>query len=242
MWYNFYGDIMKKLFTFILLFMFMGSVSAKEVTLDNVVNTINNGVITEEYKNSKLSEVNGNVKVWDSVSVKAKKVADGIEITYEFSGDTTVTGTINAVVLEDGKTLQSKFNFNEEDKDNNKYRIEIHDMLVYWVIETSDGFEKIQKYVSEDYINKFNGYFNKCYREELHACRTYVESYGNYEYISDVEMNEESTNYVIGLLKKEARSEKNNEILFYLLIAGVVIAVLFFIARSMQPKVKPIKY
>lgn len=233
---------MKKLFAFILLFLFIGSVSAKEVTLDNVVNTINNGVITEEYKNSKLEEVNGNVKAWENVSIKAKKVNNGIEITYEFSGDTTVTGTINAVMLEDGKTLQSKFNFNEEDKDNNKYRIEIHDMLVYWVIETSDGFEKIQKYVSEDYINKFNSYFNKCYREELHACRTYVESYGNYEYVSDVEMNEESANYVISLLKKEARSEKNNEILFYLLIAGVVIAVLFFIARSMQSKVKPVKY
>lgn len=242
MWYNFYGDIMKKVFAFILFFLFVGSVSAKEVTLDNVVNTINNGVITEEYKNSKLEELNDNVKVWDNVSIKAKKVSNGIEITYEFSGDTTVTGTINAVMLEDGKTLQSKFNFNEEDKDNNKYRIEIHDMLVYWVIETSDGFEKIQKYVSEDYINKFNSYFNKCYREELHACRTYVESYGNYEYVSDVEMNEESANYVIGLLKKEARSEKNNEILFYLLIAGVVIAILFFAARSMQPKVKPVKY
>ena len=233
---------MKKIFMFICLFLFIGSVSAKEVTLDNVVDTINNGVITEEYKNSKLALVEKDENVYDSVSIVAKKVNNGIEITYEFSGDTTITGTINAIMLEDGKTLQSKFSFKEEDKANNELKIEIHDMLVYWVVETSDGFEKIKEYVSEDYINRFNGYFNKCYREELHACRTYVSAFDNYDYISDVEMNEEPANYVIGLLKEEARKEKNNEMLFYLLIAGVVIGIIFVIAKSLQPKAKPVKY
>ena len=48
---------MKKLVLFIVMFLFVGNVYAKDITLDDVVNVINDGVITEEFKESKLLEL-----------------------------------------------------------------------------------------------------------------------------------------------------------------------------------------
>ena len=53
---------MKKLVLFIVMFLFVGNVYAKDITLDDVVNVINDGVITDEFKESKLSELDDKTK------------------------------------------------------------------------------------------------------------------------------------------------------------------------------------
>jgi hypothetical protein len=37
----------------------------------------------------------------------------------------------------------------------------------------------------------------------MHSCRTYVSNYGDYEYTSDVELNEGAAEYFLEYLKEE---------------------------------------
>lgn len=233
---------MKKLFIFLCLFMFMGVVSAKEITLDEMVDTINNGTVTKEFVKNKLELKVQDKKKYEEVIINAVKSENGISIMFSYVGDEAVLGEVNATLLEDGKTLQSIIRYHEDDDYIPEAEIEIHNMLVYWAIEASDSFETIKEYVDSNYIQMFEGYFDKCYREEMHACRTNVISYGNYEYISDVELNEEPGKYVIVRLKEDQREEHNNNMLYMILIVGVVIGVLFLIAKMSEDKPKPIKY
>ena len=69
-----------------------------------------------------------------------------------------------------------------------------------------------------------------------------ISNYGNYEYTSDVELNEEAAKYVIKRLKEDKRVEDNKNMLYIIFLVGVGIAVLFVIAKMCEPKVKPIKY
>ena len=235
---------MKKVILFIVMFLFVGNVYAKDITLDDMVNVINSGVITEEFKASKLSEVDEKTKEkkWASVTIGATKKDNGIEISYAYSGKEIATGTINAKVIEDGKTLQSIISYKKDDDYKFENEIELHNLLVYWAIEASDGFSTVKEYVSENYISLFDAVFNKCYRKDMHSCRTYVSNYGDYEYTSDVELNEGATEYLIDYLKEEDRKEKNTDMLLMIAGVGVVILILFIIAKSMEEPVKKVKY
>ena len=231
---------MKKL----ILFIFMGSVSAKEVTLDDMVNVINNGVITEEFKKDKLAEIDEKTKEkkWASITIGATKKENGIEVSYAYSGSTIEVGSFSATILEDGKTLQSKISYKKDDDYKFEHEIELHRLLVYWAIEASDGFSTVKEYLDKDYITFFDAVFNKCYRKDMHSCRTYVSNYGDYEYTSDVELNEGAVDYLIDYLKEEDRKEKNTDMLLMIAGVGVVILILFIIAKSMEEPVKKVKY
>ena len=161
---------------------------------------------------------------------------------FQSKDEVNIKGEVNATLLEDGKTLQSIIRYHEDDDYIPEAEIEIHNMLVYWAVEASDSFETIKEYVDSNYIQMFEGYFDRCYREEMHACRTNVISYGNYEYISDVELNEEPGKYVIVKLKEDKREEHNSNMLYMIFIVGAVIGVLFIIAKLSEDKPKPIKY
>ena len=238
---------MKKVLLMICMFFMMGCVSVSAVTLDEVSNVINNGNITKEFIEKKKIEIDTITKKakWNDVRIISNVSGNAININYQYVGDEeSVAGNVTASLQDDGKTLKSIITYKEKDEYHYANEIELHNLLVFWVIEASDGFETIKTYVEKDYMNKFNQYFDKCFRQEMHACRTNVSTYGNYEYISDVELNEEPANYVIGLLKEEARKAKNQEVLYILLIAGIIIGVLLLIAKSLQPKqkVKVMKY
>lgn len=224
---------MKKLVFLVLMFLFISNVHAESVSLDNIVDVINNGVVSEEFKNNKLSEVipKTNTKLWNEVSIVATKVDNGIDIIYTYSGSSIESGKIEAFVLDDGKTLQSKISYKKDDDYKFENEIELHNLLVYWTIEASEGFEVIKQYRTEDYISLFNIVFDKCYRKEMHACRTYVSNYGDYEYTSDVELNEGATEYVIDYLKEEKRSENNKRMLVIIAGVGVILLVIFLIAK-----------
>jgi hypothetical protein len=235
---------MKKLFFFLSLFMFIGVVNAKEITLDEMVDTINNGIITKEVIKLELATMNGDKPKWEEVIINAVRKDNCIDIALIYVGEEGIMGNVNACLLEDGKTLQSIIRYHEDDKYIPTKEIEIHDLLVFWAIEASDSFDEIKEYNKEDdnYLGLMSSYFDKCYREEMHACRTYISNYGNYEYTSDVELNEEAAKYVIKRLKEDKRAEDNKNMLYIIFLVGVGIAVLFVIAKMCEPKAKPIKY
>lgn len=234
---------MKKLIMFISLFMFVGSVSAKEITLDDMVKVINEGEITKEFvKNEKSIKDDKGKKKYDDVVLNATKTDNGIQIMYSYFGEENVVGQVNATLVEEGKILRSVISYHEDDEYIPETEIKVHNLLVYWAIETSDSFKEVKEYVDEAYIVTFDEYFNKCYRKEMHACRTYVETQGNYEYTSDVELNDEATKYLITELKETARKDKNRKILFAVAGVAAVLGVLFIIAKSCEDKPKPIKY
>lgn len=235
---------MKKLFLFLSLFMFCGIVNAKEITLDDMVNTINNGIITKEVIDLELdNKIDGKPK-WEEVIINAVRKDNCIDIAFTYVGEEGIIGNVSACLLEDGKTLQSVIRYHEDDKYIPEKEIEMHDLLVYWAIEASDGFEEIKKYNkdNENYLGLMAQYFDKCYRKEMHACRTNVSNYGNYEYISDVELNEEPGKYVITKLKENKRKEDNKNMLYMVFLVGLGIGILFIIAKSCETKAKPIKY
>ena len=235
---------MKKLVLFIVMFLFVGNVYAKDITLDDVVNVINDGVITEEFKESKLLELDDKTKekLWNNISITAIKTSNGIEVSYAYSGKTVEVGSFTATMLDDGITLQSKISYKKDDDYKYENEIELHKLLVYWVIEASDGFSKVKEYLDKDYITFFDAVFNKCYRKDMHSCRTYVSNYGDYEYTSDVELNEGAVEYLIDYLKEEERNAKNTDMLLIIAGVGVVILILFIIAKSMEEPVKKVKY
>ena len=241
--------VRKIIFTLCLFFM-MGVVSAKDVTLNDMVNTINNGEITAEFITNKLDEydVETKQKKWKEIIINASTDGTNLNVLYTYVGNEgfeNETGSFVASILEDGKTLRSTINYTDKDDYIPKNEIELHDLLVYWEIESTDGFSEVKEYsefIKNGYIDKFNGYFNKCYRKEMFACRTYVSQYGKYEYISDVELNENSVNYVIGLLQDEKRADLNRTILIGVAIFGAVVGFLYFLGKSNEPKAKPIKY
>ena len=227
-----------------MMFLFVGNVYAKDITLDDMVNVINNGVITEEFKENKLSEIDDKTteKLWNNISITAVKINNGIEVSYAYSGKSVEVGKFSATMLDDGITLQSKISYKKDDEYKYENEIELHELLVYWAIEASDGFTKVKEYLDKDYITFFDAVFNKCYRKDMHSCRTYVSNYGDYEYTSDVELNEGAVEYLIDYLKAEDRKEKNTDMLLIIAGVGVVILILFIIAKSMEEPVKKVKY
>ena len=98
---------MKKLFFFLSLFMFIGVVNAKEITLDEMVDTINNGIITKEVIKLELATMNGDKPKWEEVIINAVRKDNCIDIALIYVGEEGIMGNVNACLLEDGKTLQS---------------------------------------------------------------------------------------------------------------------------------------
>ena len=250
--YNYYGDNMKR-FSYLLfvisLFILEINVNAKTVTLDDMVEVINNGVITKEYLESKKQEKfpTGNKKMWKAVSVNASVIDGTLSIQYVFENrEGTTSDVITAQMQEDGKTLKSVIYFDENqdgvNPDDYKYDIEVHNLIPLWEIEASDGWKEIKKYVEKDYINKLNTIIDRCYRQEMHACRTVVSTYGKHEYISDVEMNEEPANYVIEKLEIEAEEEASERFIAMLTIIAVLLVLVILVLKSFEPKAKAIKY
>lgn len=227
------------------LFLFGINVNAKNVTLEDMVDVINNGTITNEYlesKKSELDEENGKLK-WDNVIVKAY-IDDGmlyIDCEYITPDEVNAVG-VEAIIQEDGITLKSVIEYNEKDEYHYEREIELHNLIPLWEIEASDGWEKVQEYVESDYINKLNSIIDRCYRQEMHACRTSVSTYGQHEYISDVELNEETANYVISKLKEEAKEEANDKLNARLLVLAIILILVMLFIKIIQPKAKAIKY
>lgn len=227
------------------LFLFGINVNAKNVTLEDMVDVINNGAITNEYlesKKSELDEETGKLK-WDNVIVKAY-IDDGmlyIDCEYITPDEVNAVG-VEAIIQEDGITLKSVIEYNEKDEYHYEREIELHNLIPLWEIEASDGWEKVQEYVESDYINKLNSIIDRCYRREMHACRTSVSTYGQHEYISDVELNEETANYVISKLKEEAKEEANDKLNARLLVLAIILILVMLFIKLIQPKAKAIKY
>lgn len=232
---------------FFVMFLFIGAidVNAKNVTLEEMVDVINNGTITSEYLESKKSELDedtGKLK-WDNVIVKAH-IDDGmlyIDCEYITPEEANAVG-VEAIIQEDGITLKSVIEYNEKDEYHYEREIELHNLIPLWEIEASDGWEKVQEYVESDYINKLNSIIDRCYRQEMHACRTSVSTYGQHEYISDVELNEEAVNYVISKLKEEAKEEANDKLNARLLVLAIILILIMLVIKLLQPKAKAIKY
>lgn len=223
----------------------MGIVSAKNVTLDDMVDVINDGIITDEFIAMKKSELNNETKelLWNDVKVNAY-VEDGmLYVNYEYSTDEEViAGGVEAIILEDGKTLKSEITYNQYDDYFWEREIELHNLLPLWEIEASDGFEEIKKYVKENYIRKFNTIIDRCYRQEMHVCRTSVSTYGDYVYTSDVELNEEPANYVLKVLKEEKKEQDNDRLMAVLVVIAVIVGIIMLIMKGSEPRPKPIKY
>ena len=84
---------MKKLVLFIVMFLFVGNVYAKDITLDDVVNVINDGVITEEFKDIS----NNDMHIIEAIGITEPKnmsqVAKSLSVTVG-----TLTIAINNLV------------------------------------------------------------------------------------------------------------------------------------------------
>lgn len=236
-----YGLLLFAIFLFIVGI----NVNAKNVTLEDMVEVINNGTITKEFlesKKSELDEETGKPK-WEDVIVKAHIDEGMLYIDYEYiTPEEAIGGGVETVIQEDGITLKSVIEYNEEDEYHYEREIELHNLIPLWEIEASDGWEKIQEYVESGYINKLNSIIDRCYRQEMHACRTSVSTYGQHEYISDVELNEEPANYVISKLKEEAKEEANEKLNARLLVIAIILILVILVLKLLQPKAKAIKY
>lgn len=241
---------MKK-FNLILLFIslfFLGIiVNAKTVTIEDMIQVINNGEITKEFLNTKqnVTDKDGN-KLWKSVTLRAHLSDDNaLQISGQYqvnNDDVTKLFIVKAYMQEDGKTLKSVIEYNEKDEYHPLEEIEIHNLIPLWEIEASDGWKEIKEYVDKDYINKINSIIDRCYRKEMHACRTSVSTYGQHEYISDVEMNEEAANYVITKLEDEAKEIANDRLMVLLLVVAIILILVILVLKSFEPKPKTIKY
>ena len=250
MCYNDYGDtmnlgkrIMLTLYAIIMI-SFCITVNAQNVSLNDMAEVVNNGVITKEFIEKKLSEVDdNNSRKWSKAEVTATVVNNQLQINYSYSGKSeSATGTVIASILEDGLTLSSTIEYNDDDEYHYENEIEVHDLLVLWEIEASDGFKEIKTYVSEGYINKLNSIIDRCYRKEMHACRTSVNTYDNHVYTSDVELNEGAADYVIGVLKEEKKEADNKKLSGTLIVFAAVLGIIMLLLKACQPRAKKIKY
>lgn len=216
------------------------------VTLDEMVKVINNGVITEEYLETLKNEIDSETekKRWKNVSISASTIDGGLSIKYSFEGNEEIrSGEIRPTIIEDGKTLKYVLYFNEDEADYYKYDIEVMNLIPLWEIEASDKFAEIKKYVKNDYITNLNNIIDRCYRQEMHVCRTSVSTYGDWEYISDVELNDEPANYVITILEEQKAQDDNDRLMARLAIIAVVLIIIIIVLKSStEPKKQAIKY
>lgn len=252
MCYNKDGDDMKRysLFLFVIgLFFFGITVNAKSVSLEDVVEVINSGDITKEFRKDKLSEKDSDTgkKLWKEVEIKASAINNQVYIQFTYSNDDNVMySTVVANVLEDGLTLQSNIEYSDKDSEENlkiiRYKIELHDLLPLWEVEASGEWKEIKKYVSGSYINKLNTIFDRCYRKEMHLCRTSVNSYDNHVYTSDVELNEKAALYALSVLKEEKKAADNDRLMAMLAVAAVVLVIIILLLKSKEPKPQIMKY
>ena len=111
-----------------------------------------------------------------------------------------------------------------------------------WEVEASGEWKEIKKYVSGSYINKLNTIFDRCYRKEMHLCRTSVNSYDNHVYTSDVELNEKAALYALSVLKEEKKAADNDRLMAMLAIAAVVLVIIILLLKSKEPKPQIMKY
>lgn len=232
------------LFCAFFMLSFCITVSARNVSLTDMVEIINEGVITKEFIDSKLNEKDdNNSKKWKDVTIFAQVVNEQLLVNFSYSNGTEVTsGNVVAKVLDDGKTLSSTIEYNDDENYHYENEIEVHDLLPLWEIEASEGFKTVKEYVDSDYISKLNSIIDRCYREKMHVCRTSVNSYKNHVYTSDVELDEGSVNYVISVLKEEKKSADNKKMVAVVGSVALILIVIFLIFKSSQPKLKTIKY
>lgn len=233
------------LFYALIMFSFCITVNARNVSLNDMAEVINDGVITKEFVENKLNEKNedSNSKKWKNVVITAQVVNDQLYVNYSYSGNTeTANGTITAKILDDGKTLSSTIEYNDNDDYHYEREIEVHDLLPLWEIEASDGFKEVKEYVSGGYISKLNSIVDRCYREEMHVCRTSVNTYENHVYTSEVELNEGPVDYVISVLEKEKKDADNQKMVKTLGVFAIILVIIILILKSFEPKPKPIKY
>jgi hypothetical protein len=227
------------------MFISCSSVSAKVVTLDDMVNVINKGVITEEFidlKENEKDDKTGKIK-WRDAQIKAYIENEALIVEYTYTNkDLISTGKISATMQEDGITLKSVIEYNDKDEYHPLEEIEVHNLIPLWEIEASNSWSEITEYVDGGYINKINSIIDRCYRKEMHACRTSVSTYGQHQYISDVEMNESAAFYVIDKLEEEAEEKESKRFNTILLIVAVVLILLMLLLKSSEPKKKAIKY
>ena len=252
MCYNKDGDDMKRysLFLFVIgLFFFGITVNAKSVSLEDVVEVINSGDITKEFRKDKLSEKDPDTgkKLWKEVEIKASAINNQVYIQFTYSNDDNVMySTVVANVLEDGLTLQSNIEYSDKDSEENlkiiRYKIELHDLLPLGEVDASGEWKEIKKYVSGSYINKLNTIFDRCYRKEMHLCRTSVNSYDNHVYTSDVELNEKAALYALSVLKEEKKAADNDRLMAMLAVAAVVLVIIILLLKSKEPKPQIMKY
>lgn len=243
---------MKKysLFLFMVgLFFFGITVNAKDVNLEDVVDVINNGDITKEFKKDKLAEKDPDTgkKLWKEVEIRAHLLSNQVYIQFTYSNDDNVVdNTVIANVLDDGLTLQSNIEYSDKDSEEIlriiPYKIELHDLLPLWEVEASGEWKEIKKYVSGSYINKLNTIFDRCYRKEMHLCRTSVNTYDKHVYTSDVELNEKAALYALSVLKEEKKEADNDRLMAMLAIAAVVLVIIILLLKSKEPKPQVMKY
>lgn len=239
---------MKKINIFffsLVMFLFCGSVNAKVVTLDDMVVTINEGVITEEFidmKENEKDEKTDKVK-WQDAQVRAYLEGEILVVEYTYTNkDVVATGKINATMQDDGITLKSVIEYNDKDEYHPLEEIQLHNLIPLWEIEASDTWDEITEYVEKGYIEKINTIIDRCYRAEMHACRTSVSTYGQHEYISDVEMNEAAASYVLEKLEEEAEEAASKKFNGFIAVIGIILALIMLLLKSAQPKRKAIKY
>lgn len=239
---------MKKIGLFLftlLMFSFCTNVNAKVISLDDMVTVINEGVITEEFidmKETEIDEETGKVK-WKDVQIRAYLEGTTLYVEYTYTNkDVVSSGKISAVIRDDGITLRSVIEYNDKDEYHPLEEIEVHNLIPLWGIEASDSWKEITKYVESGYINKINSIIDRCYRAEMHACRTSVSSYGQHEYISDIELNEAAANYVIEKLELEAKEEASKKFNGLLAVVAIILISIMLLLKASQPKKKAIKY
>lgn len=229
----------------IFVFGFGIVVQAKNVTLSEMVEVINDGIITKEFIKAKKAEIDDKTKEkkWTEVNVSAYTEDGMLYVDYEYSNkDEVVAGGVEAKILEDNLTLKSIINYNEKDDYLYEREVELHNLIPLWEIEASDGFKEIQEYVESDYISELNRIIDRCYRQEMHVCRMSVRTYGDWEHVSDVELNEEPANYVLSVLKEEKREADNDRLMGILTVVAIVLVVLMLILKSASKEPKKTRF
>ncbi len=258
--YNEDGDNMKKFKLFIILvlmFSFTLVVSAEEekskptVTLEEIVDVINNGEITKEYIKLLKDEVDEKTdkKVWNEIKIRGAVIDGELIVSYSFKGneireDTDdysydgrqrkETGDIRFAIQEDGVTLKSVIKYKEKDEYLYEMAVEVHNLMPLWEIEATDKFAEIKKYIKDGYIQGINTIIDKCYRQEMHVCRTVINSYGDVEVISDVEMNDEPAKYVLNVLREQEKEANNSRNMVLLMCVAFILAIIMIVLKNIK--------
>lgn len=208
--------------------------SSATVSLDAIAKVIKDGEITKEYISAKENEKNEfGERIWKKVVLTPRVEGNSLYIDFSLEGaENSVNDSVLATIQEDGFTLKSVIEFNEKEMEQYKLKIEVHNLIPLWEIEASSKFKEIKEYVSGNYTNELNRIIDRCYRQEMHVCRRSVSTYGEWEYVSDVELNDEPANYVLSVLKEEKRAADNDKFIAILTLIGIGLFILMMILKS----------